>query len=300
MQTFPRAVVRGVGQVFFQESALSGAIFLVGIAISSPAMAIGGLFGSVIGTCTAWLWGFDEDDRQAGIFGFNSTLVGIATLFFFEPQPLSLALLVGGCIAASFLTRTVRTHLAFPTYTAPFVVTTWVVYVLAHALGATEVAAGSEVESGRVMNAVANGVAQVMFQANLWTGALFVIGIAVSNWRHAVWVVLASLIGMLVGSYHLTPTLRALDVERLVERAQSEIVALGLYGYNATLAAVALYLWRRSLIAPLLGVLLTVPIAEAIPLVGLPALTAPFVLATWIVLALGEIERRVAVGSDSH
>ncbi len=68
---------------------------------------------------------------------------------------------------------------------------------------------------------------------------------------------------------------------------------MGLYGYNATLAAVALFLWRRSFIAPLLGILLSVPLTELIPLVGLPALTAPFVLATWLVLAFGWLERRL-------
>ena len=72
-----------------------------------------------------------------------------------------------------------------------------------------------------------------------------------------------------------------------------EVAALGLYGYNATLAAVALFLWRRSLIPPLLGILISVPLTEYFPMLGLPALTAPFVLATWLVLALGWLEARL-------
>ena len=36
-----RSVLRGVGQVFFQENALTGACFVVGIALSSPLMAGG-------------------------------------------------------------------------------------------------------------------------------------------------------------------------------------------------------------------------------------------------------------------
>jgi len=59
---------------------------------------------------------------------------------------------------------------------------------------------------------------------------------------------------------------------------------------KATLAAVALFLWRRPLIAPLLGIAISGPLTESFPLIGLPALTAPFVLATWIVLALGKLE----------
>ena len=133
----------------------------------------------------------------------------------------------------------------------------------------------------------------MMFQASIWTGLLFLAGIAISNREHAGWVLLAAVCGMLVASYHLDVAARALDPERLVERDQFENVRLGLYDYNATLAAVALYLWRRSLIPPLLGIALSVPLTELIPRVGLPALTAPFVLATWIVLALGWLEGRL-------
>ena len=57
--------------------------------------------------------------------------------------------------------------------------------------------------------------------------------------------------------------------------------------------AVALFLWRRSLIPPLLGMLLSVPITELFPRLGLPALTAPFVLATWVVMAFGWMDRRL-------
>ena len=32
---------RGIGQVFFQENALSGILFLIGIALGSPLMALG-------------------------------------------------------------------------------------------------------------------------------------------------------------------------------------------------------------------------------------------------------------------
>ncbi len=143
------------------------------------------------------------------------------------------------------------------------------------------------------IGAVAHGVSQVMFQASIWTALLFLVGIALNDWRHASWVLAGSIVGMLVGNYHATAAASALDPESLVERALSENVALGLYGYNATLAAVALFLWRRSLIPPLLGMLLSVPLTELVPMLGLPALTAPFVLATWIVLAFGWLDGRL-------
>jgi urea transporter len=39
--------------------------------------------------------------------------------------------------------------------------------------------------------------------------------------------------------------------------------------------------------------ILSVPITELLPVLGLPALTAPFVLATWIVLAFGWLDGRL-------
>jgi urea transporter len=134
---------------------------------------------------------------------------------------------------------------------------------------------------------VAHGISQVMFQANLGTALLFVVGIGLNNWRHGAWVIAASALGVLAANYHVTPEMRALDPERLIQRFLIENITLGLYSYNATLAALALFIWRRSLVPPLLGILISVPLTELVPMIGLPALTAPFILATWIVLILG-------------
>src|SRR5262245_54465624 len=284
---------RGIGQVFFQENALTGALFALGIAVSSPLMALGAVVGTAIGTATAWVLKLDKTELHAGIYGFNATLVGIATLFFFRPGATSVILLIAGCIVATRWTWLARRYVPFPPYTAPFIVITWAVFFLGQALGAPRVEPGGALEGVGSIGAVAHGVSQVMFQASLWTAILFLAGIAISDWKHACWVLLGSIVGMLVGSHHATVGANALDPESLANRTILDNVALGLYGYNATLAAVALFLWRRSLIPPLLGMLLSVPLTELLPLLGLPALTAPFVLATWLVLALGWVDGRL-------
>jgi urea transporter len=280
-----RAILRGIGQIFFQENAITGGVFVLGILWNSPIMAIGAVVGSLIGWGTAVLAKFDESEISAGIFGFNSSLVGIATLFFFRPSVGSIALLIVGCIAAAFVTRLMRRYVPFPTYTTPFIVTTWAVFFLGMALGVArvepavvdgtkEVAASSSAFVPSI-EAVFHGIGQVKFQGSVLTGLLFLVGIALSDWRHAAWVLLASVIATSMAYLAHCPT--------------ADIV-LGLYGYNATLAAIALFLWRRSVIPPLLGILLSVPLTEYFPMLGLPTLTAPFVLATWLVLAFGWIE----------
>ncbi len=131
------AVFRGIGQVFFQENALTGALFTLGIAISSPLMAVGAVVGSAIGTATGWVLKLDKSEGLAGIYGFNSALVGIATLFFFRPGTTSIGLLIVGCVVAALVTCLARRYVPFPTYTAPFIVTTWALFFLGQALGAT-------------------------------------------------------------------------------------------------------------------------------------------------------------------
>jgi urea transporter len=288
-----RAGLRGVGQVFFQENAITGACFVLGILLSSPAMAIGAAVGSAIGTATAWALKYDKSELSAGIYGFNSTLVGIATLFFFRPGVVSVGLLIVGCVVAAIVTWLMRKYLPFPTYTTPFIVTTWALFFLGLAFGAARVEPGGPLGSVGYVGAALHGVSQVMFQASYWTAALFLIGIGLNDWQHASWVLLGSVVGMLMGNYHDGSTAHGLDPETLFERALPESVALGLYGYNATLAAVALFLWRRSVIPALLGILLSVPLTDLLPMLGLPALTAPFVLATWIVLSFGWLDGRL-------
>ncbi len=108
------------------------------------------------------------------------------------------------------------------------------------------------------LRTVLRGIGQVLFQARIGTVLLFLVGIALNDWRHASWMLMGSTVGMLVGSYHATSTAGALDPESLAESGLAENVALGLYGYNATRVAVARFLWRRSLIR-LLSMLLSVP-----------------------------------------
>jgi urea transporter len=286
------AVFRGIGQVFFQENALTGLCFVLGIAIGSPLMAAGAVAGAVIGLATARALKFDPEEAAAGIFGFNAALVGIATFFFFQPNLSSLVLLLLGCVAATLLTRVFRTSLPFPTYTSPFVLMAWVLFLVGPSLGAVSVGPGDPAEAGGALRGVAHGISQVMFQANLGTALLFVVGIGLNNWRHGAWVIAASALGVLAANYHVTPEMRALDPERLIQRFLIENITLGLYSYNATLAALALFIWRRSLVPPLLGILISVPLTELVPMIGLPALTAPFILATWIVLILGWCDAR--------
>jgi len=274
-----RIVLRGPAQVMFQDSPITGLLFLIGIAVASPLTGLGALIGALIGPFVAALARFDRKDIEQGIHGFNPVLVGIATLFYLEPVPLTWVLLVLGCIVSVFVTFLMRKYLKFPTYTSPFIVVTWVVIVVANSVAGTAIdvkPSPAELAPVGFVDEVFRGAAEVMFGANIWTGILFIVGIGLCNWRHAVLAFVGSLLGVLVGIYHHDP---------------STLISVGIYGYNASLAAIAVFLWRPSLPAAVLAALVSVPLTEFFPgALGIPALTAPFVAASWVVLALGALE----------
>jgi urea transporter len=240
------------------------------------------LIGAVIGPALALILKYDRKEMEEGIYGFNSTLVGIALLFYLDPgQVVPWVLLVIGCAASTVVTNLMRRFLKFPTYTTPFIVCTWIVLLIAHGIEGTAinhkpVSPSSTFAPHTFVGKVLAGDAEVMFGANTLTGLLFVVAVALSSWRHAVLLFLGSVVGTLAAIYHTDP---------------EGTIAIGIYGYNAALAAVAVYLWRKSLLYPILAALVSVPLTEFFPTaLGIPALTAPFVVAAWIVTAIGSLE----------
>ena len=56
--------MRGVGQVLFQENALSGALMLLGIAVGSPTAALLALAGNVLGNLAARVFRYPVADIE--------------------------------------------------------------------------------------------------------------------------------------------------------------------------------------------------------------------------------------------
>ena len=94
---------RGVGQVMFQNNALSGVLMLAGILLNSWQMALLAIVGNVVSTLTACLSGYSREDIRNGLYGFNGTLVGIAIGVFMPVSVASFSLLVAGaCLSGIY------------------------------------------------------------------------------------------------------------------------------------------------------------------------------------------------------
>ncbi len=276
--------LRGVGQIMFQGHAATGAFFLAGLAaLQNPPVLIGAVMGAAIGPIFAVLAGYDREHVEQGLYGFNSTLVGLAIpVFLLSSDPRSWVVNALGCVLATVITWLGLRFLKFPAFTGPFVVATWITLLATHGLmGHAFDVPSSEfpLEEGGFLAEVLRGESEVMLGDNQLTGALFLVGIAISNPWHAFLAFLGSVIGTGIGHYHGDP---------------ANNLSVGIYGYNGALAAESLSLAKPALALPILAAGVSTLLVEYFPgKLGIPALTAPFVAAAWLVLLTVWIEHRL-------
>jgi urea transporter len=297
-------LLRGVGQVMFQNNPLTGLLFLVGIFVNSAKLGGAGLLGLAASTLAAYLLGADRSLIRAGLFGFNGILVGIALAFFFDFHFLVAVYIVLGAAVSTIVMMALINLLTpwdMPALTAPFVLTAWLLLFAVYQfdfLHPTELIAPATLHPGAAVqtdlrelatgsggltaanlaHGLFRGVGEVMFEDNLLTGVIFLIAILVNSRISAAFAVLGSVVALLTA---------------LALGSNGFLIYHGLYGFNAVLCAIALgglffvLTWRSAvyaLLAAVFSVVAFAGIAVLLSPIGMPALTAPFVLTTWLFL----------------
>ena len=126
------------------------------------------------------------------------------------------------------------------------------------------------------------GVAQVMFQNNPLSGALFLVAIGWGSYAAGVpHIAIAGLLAVVVAT---------LTAQWL--RVDGASLASGLYGYNGILVGLALatflapgpLLWVYVVLGAAVSVVVMLGVTNAVKPWGVSALTFPFVLTTWLLL----------------
>ncbi|MBX9667546.1 MAG: urea transporter [Candidatus Obscuribacterales bacterium] len=263
---FVRAMAIGMGQIMLQRNAWTGLLFLVGVGLNSIGMLAGALLGLAVATATALLLKADKNNIDDGLYGFNGALVGIAA-FFFLPMSVVTVLLAAGGSALSTAMMHAFLRAGRPAYTAPFIVVTWAVLLVSPLLQAAIPTVAAADGLPNHFSGLMQGLGQVMFQGNTWSGAAFLLGLCISSRRGAVFAVIGSGIGMMLA---------------LVVGLDPKSVMCGLFGYNSALCAIALS--KKPIGYPILAAAATVAVTFAFMKAGVTALTAPFVLVTWSAL----------------
>ena len=262
------ALLNGFSQIFLQRNPLCGLLCLCAILFTAPALLGGALLGGVAGLLTAQRRNYAKANRQAGLFSYNGVLLGLLLSLYFPWSALlpPLILAAGGLsamITQQWLKRA-RISQYLPAYTTPFVVLSWLLLCFATPPTTAHLI---EVSTLNMLAAPLKGIGQVMFLGHPLAGAMIAGGLLIADRRAFCWALLASVAGMGWSMLH----------------HDFYSALLGLGGYNAVLAALALSAQRQQPWLPLVGITLALLLTPLFAAIGLPTLTAPFILACWLV-----------------
>lgn len=292
--------LRGVSQVMLQNHPLTGALFVAAIAwggfsAGAPEVLFGGLLALLTATFTAMWLRVDAQALRDGLYGYNAVLVGLALPTFLPTSPLLwVYVLLGGAVSvvATLATANLTRTWQLSALTFPFVIVTWALLLAAFAFAgiggsappyAGEVqplapAASNPLDFAAFASGVYHSISQVFLKASLVSALLFVAGLAVSSIPAALFAIGGAVLAVI--SAHLFG-------------AESDLVSAGLLGFSPVLTAITVgtVFYTPSVRVALYAALATVftVVAQAAmnvafaPL-GVPALTAPFVLTAWLFL----------------
>ncbi len=124
------AWLKGVSQIFFVDSAVAGAIFLAGLAVSNLRAAVWTAAGSAVGMVVAWWLDAPHGAVFAGLYGYSPALTALAlATVFYRPTFRSAAWALLGAVMTVPIQAAVAAMLApcgITALTAPFCFATWI------------------------------------------------------------------------------------------------------------------------------------------------------------------------------
>jgi len=120
-------VFRSIGQVYLLDSAISGAILLLGIFIASIPAGIAAVAGSLAAAITSIAMGAPPALVGQGLYGFSPVLTAMAVgVIFLKPSPKAAAYALLATVTTVFVQGALDVILApsgIPSFTAPYVLT---------------------------------------------------------------------------------------------------------------------------------------------------------------------------------
>ncbi|AOE84442.1 urea transporter [Pseudomonas sp. TCU-HL1] len=277
VRSWASAQLNGFSQIFLQRHPGCGALILLAIAVGAPNLLGGALLGGAAAWLTAVRRRYAPEDIEAGLYGYNGVLLGLLLSARFEPS-LYLALLILcasglSSLLLNTLLKAVRRRNWLPAYTSPFVGIGWLLLALGAQLELTpSPLAAVTLQPGLIDTplAIVRGIGQVIFLDQPVAGALVLGALFLVGWRVALWALLGSITALLLA---------------LLQGMPMQAVLGGLFSLNGALIALALGKNLRRPWCALTGILLGVALQPGFAAIGLPAMTAPFILACWLVLA---------------
>ena len=284
VKNFAVIILRGISQVFLLNNVITGILFLAGAFYNSWLLGIVTIVGTLIGTITALLLKYDKDDISHGLYGYNSALACLAIIYFFELNIISAIAAFLGAILTTIV-RKGMSILKIPPYTAPFVISTWIVMAIILKLHFIQLKTFQlpNINNIDIIHAISTGVGQVMFQENFIAGIVIFIGILVCSRITALYAVLGSSLGVVIS---------------LVSSLPLNMINIGLFGFNGVLCGIALSGKNlQYLLLAAASIVISVFITYGMMNLGVITLTSPFVISTYMILSVKNVVKQKTRGT---
>lgn len=284
-----RALLCSFAQIFLQNRPGFGLAVLLALLIGAPNLLGDALLGALVGNLVAQRRGYAQADIDAGLYGYNGALIGLLLSLKLDWTPLvPLLILVAAGLSSllqAYWLRAMRERDWLPAYTLPFVLTGWALPYIGSVLDlplATNSLPALPLASDwqALAEGTLRGLGQVIFLDHPLAGLCLLIGLGLNNAHSAAWALFAA--GLPLALSMLSGPLASATLS-------------GLQGYSPVLVAIALAQVYRRPWAPLIGIVLCLALQPGFAGLGLAALTMPFILACWLVLASTQLLRRAAL-----
>jgi urea transporter len=291
-------LLRGTGQVVFQSNWLTGLFILIGIGVNSRIYLGAAVLGIAVSTGTGLLLNMDRGLVDAGLLGFNGCLLGIGLNAYMSknftagqwPDARLYVYIIVGAAMTTVMFSAIGSLLGsrmVPALTAPFVFTAWIFIFAVFKFGALHpgpiLVGGTPTHVGQHAAYIARtwydgtfkGVAEIFFQDKALTGIIIAIGVLLNSRISAIMGVAGSLAGVAVA---------------MLYGADEGIIRIGLFGFNASLTAMALggffFVCNfRGLVYTVFGTVVTVwawaTLSVFLAPIGMPTFTSAFVIIAW-------------------
>lgn len=236
-----RTVLRGLAQVDFMPSAITGVFFVAALFASGWRYGLYGLLGAAVATGVAYAAGVDRGRITSGLEGFNGCLVALSFAVFLGADYFStLALAIGGSVTVVVVTGALANLLGtwnIPTFTMPFCLLSSAMTIAAPSFARVwhggadsptlpRPSAGTSALSWNdIWHAFFGNVGQIFFMPQWYVGLLFLVGIFAASRVAGAMACVGSLVGIITAWALGSPTAG---------------ISQGLLGYNAVLVAMAL------------------------------------------------------------
>lgn len=282
-----KAIGNSYTQVIFACQPWGGLAICFALLLCSPRYALVGLIATTISYLLALICREESDKVTQGLSGYNPLLTAIA-VYSLVGGWMGVLWAAIGAVITYFVTRLMQRWMgAIPVLTAPFVLTSWALVPLMRLWPTSpsihlfwdatwDLASPTNIWRGDLLS-----FGEIYLQNNLCFSLVIMLILLMGSWKHQGWVLCTLL---------LLPAVATLF-------GWQESLSSGLLGYNPLLVAAALAtfpsplraMWGRvgeGLLAILFSIVISYYGLQLFGYCHFPLYTAPFVLTTWLLLAL--------------